>query len=771
MGIEWVRPNYYGRFSITPPRTLLYSLSQHAENGVLIASRDKVVKRIYFKYGNPILADSNLSRESLVRYLLNQNPEFLNKFESLQVDKAQFETILLSEKMLDPSQLTNLVQQKTRKILIELIRWKDGDYVFLFDEKPNEKRIFNGMPINIEPVILEGLENLSLPELRQIMDHWFDLTPEITKKLNDFASHLNLSHQHKRLLSRIDSKTTLEDLLFTSWLPLNKSLSFFLLLETMSIISFHQESEIKQPSEAPSNPNLNLEEMEFLSTIRKDGPEMLQMKPFELLGIPRTGFNEEILRRAYYSLAKKYHQRDIVDKLPATDKELSYQIFNRASEVFEALVVWEKRRVEDNFEPFKIESELLDAIYEKLIQSEVSFFKANELYKKSETKRACTFFEIADDTFPNQGEYQCHIANCMICNAEKDKTLLRKTLQTLRRAVYSDSLYIPIYLNMWKVYSLLEESTGAKETLQHLLSIADEDAEVIAAKASLAGDVEENIAHEDEDKEEKKDIEKMILESYERIKDKDYFDVLGVNRNADNNEIRRAYFKLAKQFHPDCLNPSLKKSKIALDLFNTITMAYEILSDPKERKIYERTFRAKEDRNQLEQAEKQAKDERAFNRSVTLINESQYSQAIEILSELNDKHPNQARILSHLSFAEFLREYKSNPKIRSKAEATIYKALEISPKYEQAYVFLGRIAQKMDEIAKAKSFFNKALEINQNNVDAIREIRLINLRIQSGKIKSHEKQEEPAQKQDEKRKKSEEKKPGLFGSFFGKRKQ
>uniref|UniRef100_A0A3B0MPJ5 DnaJ protein, putative n=1 Tax=Theileria annulata TaxID=5874 RepID=A0A3B0MPJ5_THEAN len=65
---------------------------------------------------------------------------------------------------------------------------------------------------------------------------------------------------------------------------------------------------------------------------------------------------------------------------------------------------------------------------------------------------------------------------------------------------------------------------------------------------------------------------------------KDPYSVLGVSRNASNEEIKRKFRELAKKYHPD-LNPSPDaKQKMA-----QITSAYELLSDPKKRKIYDQT--------------------------------------------------------------------------------------------------------------------------------------------------------------------------------------
>ena len=64
---------------------------------------------------------------------------------------------------------------------------------------------------------------------------------------------------------------------------------------------------------------------------------------------------------------------------------------------------------------------------------------------------------------------------------------------------------------------------------------------------------------------------------------KDYFQVLGVDRSADAGAIKRAFRKLARQYHPD-VNPG---DKAAEAKFKEVSEAYEVLSDPEKRRKYE----------------------------------------------------------------------------------------------------------------------------------------------------------------------------------------
>ena len=66
---------------------------------------------------------------------------------------------------------------------------------------------------------------------------------------------------------------------------------------------------------------------------------------------------------------------------------------------------------------------------------------------------------------------------------------------------------------------------------------------------------------------------------------KDYYKILGVSENASDDEIKKAYRKLAVKYHPDKVTGAKKKE--AEDKFKEITEAYYVLGDPKRRKEYD----------------------------------------------------------------------------------------------------------------------------------------------------------------------------------------
>lgn len=64
---------------------------------------------------------------------------------------------------------------------------------------------------------------------------------------------------------------------------------------------------------------------------------------------------------------------------------------------------------------------------------------------------------------------------------------------------------------------------------------------------------------------------------------RDFYEVLGVSRTAGDAEIKKAYRKLAKKYHPDS-NPN---DTVAAERFKEINEAYDVLSDPEKKKLYD----------------------------------------------------------------------------------------------------------------------------------------------------------------------------------------
>ncbi|BAZ69135.1 MAG: DnaJ domain-containing protein [Pelatocladus maniniholoensis HA4357-MV3] len=113
---------------------------------------------------------------------------------------------------------------------------------------------------------------------------------------------------------------------------------------------------------------------------------------------------------------------------------------------------------------------------------------------------------------------------------------------------------------------------------------------------------------------------------------RDYYEILGVSKDATNEDIKKNYRRLARQYHPD-LNPG---NKAAEDKFKDIGEAYEILSDPAKRAQYDQFSRYWQQKGFDKQAQKKAwgGDNRANGRGNQDVNPGNYSDFTTFINEV-----------------------------------------------------------------------------------------------------------------------------------------
>ncbi len=223
-------------------------------------------------------------------------------------------------------------------------------------------------------------------------------------------------------------------------------------------------------------------------------------------------------------------------------------------------------------------------------------------------------------------------------------------------------------------------------------------------------------------------LRKRILEDYRRIMSADYFEVLGISRDSGPSEARRAYYRLAKEYHPDRFLGSDLSREMSIkirDMFQYITQAYTVLSNPDSCADYleELVHGTKKsvDINQVIEAEG------AFQEGRALLKIRRFAAAAKSLQRSIELSPEEPEYMTLYAWALF----KSDPDkldVQQKAMEILLASKEINPGQDLTHLYLGHVYHAMHKERQAEKSFEMAVQANPDCTEALRELRLINLR-------------------------------------------
>ena len=234
-----------------------------------------------------------------------------------------------------------------------------------------------------------------------------------------------------------------------------------------------------------------------------------------------------------------------------------------------------------------------------------------------------------------------------------------------------------------------------------------------------------------------------IVDAFEGLQGRDHFELLGVERKASENEVKEAYFRLARRFHPDTpLDPALADLRPKREsVFLRLAAAYETLRNPSSRAHYERMMDPRSPRRQPEAeagaappppkpapraeppAEVEERQRKAAQKAVPnatrLIKEEKYWDAIQMLEPALPFLEGPARMKARVLLA---RAYLKNPNWVRQAESTLREVLREKPDHAEAHVVLGHVYRATNLRSRALASYRKALELEPRNAEAHAEI-------------------------------------------------
>jgi tetratricopeptide (TPR) repeat protein len=246
-----------------------------------------------------------------------------------------------------------------------------------------------------------------------------------------------------------------------------------------------------------------------------------------------------------------------------------------------------------------------------------------------------------------------------------------------------------------------------------------------------------------------------IFETWEGLKTRNHFEVLELARSAGEAEVKEAYFRLAKRFHPDVHHgDSLGDLRDELEaVFIKLGEAYDVLRDPEKRRLYEERLGRSRPKPaasaggspaagpsaagpsassprassppepapaqpSLDPEEQALRAEESIRRAAKLFEQEKYWDAIQLLDEPTlDAAQVKARLRGRLILAQCRAK---NPKWAKDAESVLLTATREDPKAVEAWALLAEIYAQKGMRTRAVTMYRKVLELKPDHEDAAR---------------------------------------------------
>jgi len=220
------------------------------------------------------------------------------------------------------------------------------------------------------------------------------------------------------------------------------------------------------------------------------------------------------------------------------------------------------------------------------------------------------------------------------------------------------------------------------------------------------------------------------------IKSENYFEMLGVARDATPEQVQTAFFALAKVWHPDRVPKAIAEVRDACaTVFAHMSEAQQTLSDAKRRENYMDLLKdggATPD----EQAQVQAVLEAAtnFQKAEFYLKKNDLREAEAHCRKARETDPQAPEYLAMLAWLEALKLENQNPEATLARIRMLDHALAQNGKLERAYFYRGLLYKRLGDMRNAVRDFKVSSELNPRNLDAVREVRLYEMRKSRGSI-------------------------------------
>ncbi|MDX2008662.1 MAG: DnaJ domain-containing protein [Myxococcaceae bacterium] len=210
-----------------------------------------------------------------------------------------------------------------------------------------------------------------------------------------------------------------------------------------------------------------------------------------------------------------------------------------------------------------------------------------------------------------------------------------------------------------------------------------------------------------------------------KMKSQNHFEVLAVTREAPANAVKIAYFKLAKDYHPDTVPPGAPEalSKAKADVFARIGDAHRTLSDESLKKDYIAELDAGGAGEKIDISKLLAAEE-LFQKGKLLVQARKFPEAVKLFDEAIAANAEEPEFSAWRGYARFF-TFPDKKVGQTEAMKDITNCLKRNPNIVAAHFFQGMMAKLLGDLPAAKKHFNQTVKLDPKHIDAQRELRMM----------------------------------------------
>lgn len=215
-----------------------------------------------------------------------------------------------------------------------------------------------------------------------------------------------------------------------------------------------------------------------------------------------------------------------------------------------------------------------------------------------------------------------------------------------------------------------------------------------------------------------------------------YFEYFELSEEASESLIKKAYFKMARRFHPDALvDEGEIYARLAEAVFAEISEAYETLSDEEAREKYvAKAIRGEKDENELamEKVQQILGAEGAYKSGVRLLNQGKAPAAVDKLQEAVDLYGEEPEYRGWLGYALFRANQRADYEKALGGEEMLVAAIAEKPTAADLPHLMGKIAMQRKDWNNARKWLRKSLKMKPDNPEALREYKRVDEMLKGG---------------------------------------